>query len=291
MSYSHSTSHDSHLIKKLKDVPLLTAEEEKELTTQWVETQNAQACDKLIIAHLRLVAKVAKGYRGYGLPLSDLISEGNIGMMHAMRHFDPSKGFRLSSYAIWWIRAYIQSHILHSWSMVRIGKTNAQRKLFFRLNKTRQSIKEAHDDDEMTPEMVQAIAIKLKVKPEEVIHMAQRLTKDSSLNISYNDDSGDKSSEWIDWIPDERDNQEIAVIQQDEIKRRKELFDEALTYLTPRQIAVLTDRRLTEPPLTLEAVAKKYDISRERARQIEQESILKLSKVVKKLSHQCPTHI
>lgn len=286
---SHFNEHDSHYIKRIKDIPILSREEELNLTKKWQESQNSEAADRIINAHLKLVAKIANGYRGYGLPLNDLIAEGNIGMMQAMKHFDPDKGFRLSTYATWWIKASIQEYILQTWSIVKMSSSSTQKKLFFGLRKTRLAIQSAHED-ELTPELINAIAEKLQVKPAEVEYMAQRLTKDSSLNLILGN-SDDNQSEWIDWITDEKENQEVQVIQRDEIKKRKALFDKAMESLNERERQILIERRLCENPLTLEEIAEKYQISKERVRQIENNCILKLQKTIRTIVSPHPHHL
>lgn len=291
MSKFNTCDLDMHYVKKVKAIPMLSLEDEVALTQDWQQTQNPKSAEKLINAHLKLVLKIANGYRGYGLPLSDLIAEGNIGMMHAMKHFDPAKGFRVSTYASWWIRASIQQHILNAWSLVRLGTTTSQRKLFFSLKKTQRAIQMTHEEnDQMSPEVIIAVADKLKVSPRDVEHMAQRLTKDSSLNtkISTTDEG---SNEWIEWLSDERENAEISLMQRDEMQKRQALLDKVYSCLTEREKEILKDRRLTEPPLTLEAVASKHQISMERVRQIEHNIILKLQKQVRLISPKDPRHI
>lgn len=280
MSFFHDNDHDSHYIRKIKKIPILSNEEEIKLARAWRETMDRPSAEKLINAHLRLVTKIAAGYRGYGLPLSDLIAEGNIGMLQAMKHYDPEKGFRLSTYAMWWIRASIQEHILHNWSLIKIGTTSSQKKLFFSLRKTSAAIRKAHEDETLTPELVTAIATKLKVSEEEVKHMSQRLKKDHSLNtpLQANDEN---QTEWIEWLVDERDNQEINLIQKDEMVKRRILFNDAMTCLTDRERSIIQKRRLTEPPLTLDEVSDDLGISRERVRQIENAAFSKLQKHIR----------
>ncbi|MCX7338522.1 MAG: RNA polymerase sigma factor RpoH [Alphaproteobacteria bacterium] len=279
-------------IRKIRQLPMLTSEEEYTLAKDWRERQDYKSVEKLINSHLRLVAKIAQGYRGYGLPLSDLIAEGNVGILQAMKHYDPDKGFRFSTYAMWWIRASMQEYILQSWSLVKIGTTRAQKKLFFGLRKAQHQIDqeleldgnlEGHQDG-LTPEKIKKIAEKLLVTPEEVLQMHQRLgAKDHSLN-SPRGNSEDSTSEWIEWIADESDNQEIQLAQQDEMTERKRLFDQAMTCLDKREHAIFVKRRLAEPPRTLEELSTKLGISRERVRQIENKAFEKIQKFIKRLA-------
>jgi len=271
-------------IARIRDIPLLSQEEEYELATKWREKGDRQAIDRLLSSHLRLVAKVASGYRGYGMPLSDLIAEGNIGMMHAIKHYDPQRGFRFSTYAMWWIKAHIQDYVLRSWSLVKIGTTSAQKRLFFNLRKTRKSGPANESDFELSPEMVAHIASKLDVKEEEVRQMNHRLSgADHSLNVVISDDA-QGGSEWLEWLVDERDNQEITLVQRDEIDKRRQLLDKAMASLSERERLIIIDRRLTEPPHTLESLSDKYAISRERVRQIEVGAFEKLQRAIKRLS-------
>jgi RNA polymerase sigma-32 factor len=269
-------------LRKIRSIPLLTQDQEYQLAKQWRDTQDSNALEKLIASHLKLVAKIAGGYRGYGLPLSDLIAEGNIGIMQALKNYDPERGYRFSTYALWWIKASIHNYILQSWSLVKLGTTRSQKKLFFGLRKAQQTLKQDNETEaEMSEERVKQIAAELEVKEEEVWQMHQRLNfKDHSLNYSAHEE-GD--SEWIEWIIDERDNQEIQLAHQDEYNKRKRLFDKALDCLTQREHEVLASRRLKEPPYTLEQIGEKMSISRERVRQIENEAFLKLQKQIKRL--------
>jgi RNA polymerase sigma-32 factor len=287
---TYDTDSHHHYIKKIRGIPLLTVEEESQLAKKWRESQDPKAVDRLISSHLRLVAKIADGYRGYGLPVTDLIAEGNLGMMQAMNHYDHEKGFRFSTYAMWWIRASMQEYILKSWSLVKIGTTSAQKKLFFNLRKTKHSLNRS-DENYLTQEHITYIAKKLDVKEEEVIQMDNRLSgKDYSLNTPVSTDS-DSSMEWIEWISDESDNQEIQLAHKDEITKRQNLLNEAISCLNEREHLILVDRRLTEPPHTLEALSEKYKISRERVRQIEVKAFEKLHKTIKNLSHPAHHHI
>lgn len=278
----HKIDLDQHYINKIRNLPLLTQEEEYKLAKQWKNENNRKAMDKLISSHLKLVTKIALGYRGYGLPLSDLIAEGNIGMIQAMKHYDPDKGFRLSTYAMWWIKARIRDYVMGSWSMVKIGTTAAQKKLFFNLRKTQRSMTET-ESNELTPEIISSIANKLSVPEYEVKQMYQRMSgKDSSLNALLGDDSD--SGEWIEWMADERDNQEIRLVHLDEMQKKRNLFDQAIKCLDRREHAIFIKRRLQEPPDTLEEISNNFSISRERVRQIEHAVFLKIQKEIKRLS-------
>lgn len=264
-------------------MPILTVDEEYQLAKKWREEGDRQAVEKLVSSHLRLVAKIAAGYRGYGLPINDLISEGNIGMMQAMKHFDPERGFRLSTYAIWWIKAAIQEYILHSWSMVKIGTTAAQKKLFFNLRKEKRAFNE-NEELYLTDEQTAEIAIRLGVKEAEVTEMNQRMiSQDHSLNAPIRT-SGEGDSEWVDWITDERDNQEVVAVELDELTKRRKLLDKAMMHLTQREQDVIVHRRLKEPGDTLEELSLKLGISRERVRQIEVKAFEKLQKTMKRLA-------
>lgn len=284
---SSSSEHDinKHYINKIKKLPILSNEEEYILAKQWKEKQDSKAIEAILNSHLRLVAKIATGYRGYGLPISDLIAEGNLGMMQAMKHYDPEKGFRFSTYAMWWIKASMQEYILQSWSLVKIGTTNAQKKLFFSLKKTHAKLnQDTPNDEELSEEKIKRIAEKLSVKEDEVKQMHQRLgARDHSLNAPMGNQD-ESTTEWIEWISDEKDNQEIKIIQADEMKKRRTLFSKALTCLNQREHIILYDRRLKEPPLTLEEISSKLNISRERVRQIENSAFDKLKKQIKRLT-------
>ena len=273
---------NQHYLRKIRALPLLSQDQEYQLAKEWREQQKDAAVEQLIASHLRLVAKIAQGYRGYGLPISDLIAEGNVGIMQAMKHYDPDRGYRFSTYAMWWIRASIQDYILQSWSLVKMGTTRAQKKLFFNLRKTQKVLASEHQTDlNLTPEKVKEIAKRLDVKEEEVWQMHQRLSsKDSSLNQTMQED---EDTEWIEWLTDERENQEIQLAQHDEMRKRKNLFQKALACLSSREHQILVDRRLTEPPLTLEQLSEKTGLSRERVRQIENKAFLKIQKQIKRL--------
>jgi len=265
-------------LQEIKKFPILSADEEFMLAKRYKEQGDTKAAHKLVTSHLRLVAKIAMGYRGYGLPITDLISEGNVGIMKAVKKFDPDKGFRLATYAMWWIRAQIQEYVLHSWSLVKIGTTAAQKKLFFNLKKLKNQLKSI-DDDTLSPDNIREIANRLDVKEAEVIDMENRLyTKDHSLNTPV---SQEADVEWQDMIIDENDTQDIIFENKNEYNYRKNLFTKALDVLNPREKEIIKLRRLSEKPKKLEELSQKYKISRERVRQIEEKAIQKLQKEIK----------
>jgi RNA polymerase sigma-32 factor len=275
---------NQHYINRIRRVPMLTLDEEYQLAKRWREEGDRKAVEKLVSSHLRLVTKIASGYRGYGLPLSDLISEGNVGMMQAMKHFDPDKGFRLSTYAMWWIKASIQEYILHTWSLVKMGTTAAQKKLFFNLRKEKQELT-GFDESDLTPEKIAEIAKKLEVREEEVIQMNHRMSsQDHSLNAPIKT-SGEGESEWVEWLMDDRDNQEVNLVEHDEITKRRALLDKAMQLLNERERQIIFERRLKDPPQTLESLSEILGISRERVRQIEVRAFEKLQKSIKRLSN------
>ena len=268
----------SRYLDQIRKFPMLTADEEYMLAKSWQEHGDLEAAHRLVTSHLRLVAKIATGYRGYGLPLAELISEGNVGMMQAVKRFDPERGFRLATYAMWWIRAAIQEYILHSWSLVKIGTTAAQKKLFFNLRKLKGQM-QAIEEGDLTPERVTAIAEKLDVPEAEVVSMNRRMAApDHSLNAPLRSDS---ESEWQDWLVDEQDDQETRLGQSEELALRRDLLTDAMATLNPRERHVLTERRLKEAPATLEDLSKIYNVSRERIRQIEVRAFEKLQKAMK----------
>ena len=273
-------SSEGNLARYLQDIrkfPMLEPEEEYMLGKRWREREDVHAAHKLVTSHLRLVAKIAMGYRGYGLPLSELISEGNVGMMQAVKRFDPERGFRLATYAMWWIRAAIQEYILHSWSLVKMGTTAAQKKLFFNLRKLKGQMK-AIEDGDMSPEQVNEIATKLDVPEQDVVNMNRRLSSpDHSLNAPLRQDS---DGEWQDWLVDEVESQEHSIAEKEEFGRRKVLLTGAMEGLNDRERHILTSRRLRDDPITLEDLSKEYGISRERVRQIEVRAFEKLQKAV-----------
>ena len=272
----------SRYLREIQKFPILTHENEIKYATDWIENRSSSAAHNLINSHLRLVVKIAMKYRGYGLQLSELISEGNLGLIQSLERFDPKKGFRLSTYAMWWIRASIQEYILHSWSLVKIGTTAAQKKLFFNLRSLKGKLK-ALDDGDLPPELVTEIADRLDVAENEVVDMNRRMAgHDHSLNNPY---SADNEDEWINGIQDERDNHENTFIQNDELFKRKEMLKLALKNLDERERRILTQRRLVDDPLTLDQLSKSFGISRERVRQVEVRAFEKLRKVVKNISY------
>jgi len=264
-------------LQEIKRFPILSAEEEYMLAKRFKEDGDTKAAHKLVTSHLRLVAKIAMGYRGYGLPVTDLISEGNVGIMQAVKKFDPERGFRLATYAMWWIRAQIQEYVLHSWSLVKIGTTAAQKKLFFNLKKLKNQIGSI-DEGNLSPENVREIANRLNVKEVEVTNMEGRLfSGDQSLNVQLGFET---DAEWQDMLVDESDNQDIIYEKKDEYNHRKKLFLEALKILNPREKEIIKLRRLSEKPKKLEELSIKFKISRERVRQIEEKAMEKLQKEI-----------
>lgn len=265
-------------LQEIKKYPLLSHEEEISLAQKWRSTQDNAAAHKLVTSHLRLVAKIAMGYRGYGLPLNELISEGNVGMMQAVRRFDPDKGFRLATYAMWWIRASIQEYILHSWSLVKMGTTAAQKKLFFNLRRLKGQM-QAFEEGDLQPEQVDHIATALDVSNDEVVQMNRRLSApDHSLNAPLHMDT---EGEWQDWLIDHGDNQEESFAESEELSDRQALLTTALQKLNERERNILTQRRLQDDPATLEDLSHQYSISRERVRQIEVRAFEKLQAAMK----------
>ena len=262
-------------LAQIKKFPMLDAEEEYMLAKNWRENGNLQSAHKLVTSHLRLVAKIAMGYRGYGLPVNELISEGNLGLMQAVKKFDPGKGFRLATYAMWWIKAAIQEYVLKSWSLVKMGTTTAQKKLFFNLKKIKNQIAPNQDGD-LKDDQVKEISKRLDVDSDEVINMNRRMMgQEKSLNDPIKDGESD---EWQDWLVDDRLDQELLVSQQQEYNDRKELLNKAMRILNDREKKIISARRLSENPITLEELSKKYKISRERIRQIETKAFEKLQK-------------
>ena len=264
----------SRYLEQIKRFPMLSAEEEYTLAKDWKDKDNLEAAHKLVTSHLRLVAKIAMGYRGYGLPMGELIAEGNLGMMHAVKRFEPEKGFRLSTYAMWWIRASIQEYILRSWSLVKIGTTAAQKKLFFNLRRIKGEIK-AIDDGDMAPEQVTEIAERLDVPEMEVINMNRRLGPgDHSLNATIGGES--EGGEWLDWLEDDSANQEVTFAEAEEYDSRRQLLVAAMDELNAREVEIIKARRLSDTPLTLEELSQRFGVSRERIRQIEARAFEKL---------------
>ncbi|MEW6018739.1 MAG: RNA polymerase sigma factor RpoH [Pseudomonadota bacterium] len=266
----------SRYLSEIRKFPMLAKDEEFMLAKRWQEHEDPEAAHRLVTSHLRLVAKIAMGYRGYGLPIGEVISEGNVGLMQAVKKFDPDKGFRLATYAMWWIRASIQEYILRSWSLVKMGTTAAQKKLFFNLRKAKSQIS-AFEEGDLRPEQVREIATKLGVLDEEVISMNRRLSgPDASLNAPLRSDS---ESEWQDWLADDDSpSQESIVADNEERSLRMGLLEEAMAELTDRERHILTERRLKDDPTTLEELAGHYGVSRERVRQIEVRAFEKLQK-------------
>ena len=264
-------------LQEIKKFPMLTAEEEYMLAKRYKEHGDSDAAHKLVTSHLRLVAKIAMGYRGYGLPVTDLISEGNVGIMQAVKRFDPEKGFRLATYAMWWIRAQIQEYVLHSWSLVKIGTTAAQKKLFFNLRKIKNQLTSI-DSGNLSPENVREIATRLNVKEGEVIDMENRLfTSDQSLNVKLGEEH---DTEWQDLIEDKQETHDRIIENKDELNYRRSLFSKAFEVLNEREKEIIKLRKLNENPLKLEDLSKKYKISRERIRQIEEKALEKLQKEI-----------
>ena len=272
---------DGNLSRYLQDIrkfPMLTQEEELALSYRWRDQEDMDSAHRLVTSHLRLVAKIAMGYRGYGLPVGDLISEGNVGMMQAVKRFDPDRGFRLATYAMWWIRAAIQEYILHSWSLVKMGTTAAQKKLFFNLRRLKGQM-QAIDEGDLNPEQVAKIAHLLDVPEQDVVNMNRRLAApDNSLNAPVRQDG---EGEWQDWLVDNADNQEIVLAERQEFDGRKQLMANGLKTLNDRERHILVERRLKDNPTTLEDLSHHYNISRERVRQIEVRAFEKLQKAMK----------
>ena len=262
-------------LDQIKKFPMLDAEEEYMLAKNWKTTGNVKSAEKLVTSHLRLVAKIAMGYKGYGLPVSEMISEGNIGLMQAVKKFDPDKGFRLATYAMWWIKAAIQEYVLRSWSLVKMGTTTAQKKLFFNLKKIKNQIAPDQEGD-LKKDQVDEISKRLDVDSKEVVNMNRRMMgQEKSLNSPIK--SGE-TDEWQDWLIDESLDQELIISQQQEFNEKKELLENAMKILNEREKEIINARRLSENPVTLEELSKKYKISRERRRQIETKAFEKLQK-------------
>ena len=269
----------SRYLQEIRKFPMLEADEEFTLAKQYAEDGNVKAAHRLVTSHLRLVAKIAMGYRGYGLPLGEVISEGNVGLMQAVKKFDADKGFRLATYAMWWIRASIQEYVLRSWSLVKIGTTAAQKKLFFNLRRLKGEIN-AIDGGELNPEQVSEIAERLGVQEDEVVMMDGRLSiGDQSLNAPMRGDMED-GGEWQDWLEDDSDSQETVLIEEDEMDVRRQMLVQAMSVLNEREAAILQARRLQDEPATLEELSHRFDVSRERIRQIETRAFEKLRKAM-----------
>ena len=268
----------SRYLQEIRKFPMLEPDEEFMLAKRYKEHADPVAAQKLITSHLRLVAKIAMGYRGYGLPISEVISEGNVGLMHAVKRFEPDKGFRLATYAMWWIRAAIQEYVLRSWSLVKIGTTAAQKRLFFNLRKVKSQIA-ALDDGALHPDQIKQIATTLNVTEDDVVSMNARLSGDASLNSPMRADEG--SSEWQDWLVDDTPSQETTLGESEEYNERMGLLTNAMSVLNERERAIFQARRLQDNPATLEELAQQYDVSRERIRQIEVRAFEKVQDAVK----------
>jgi len=269
----------SRYLQEIRKFPMLEKQEEYMLGKAWQDHGDTESAHKLVTSHLRLVAKIAMGYRGYGLPVGELISEGNVGLMQAVKKFDPDRGFRLSTYAMWWIKASIQEYVLRSWSLVKIGTTAAQKKLFFNLKRVKGQIKAVEAGD-LTPEHVEEISTRLNVTEDEVVEMNRRMSGgDRSLNAPLRND-GDGDGEWMDWLEDDQPDQETLVVESDELTQRRALMTAAMTELNEREQHILMERRMKDSPTTLEELSQTYDISRERVRQIEVRAFEKLQKAM-----------
>ena len=271
-------------LQEIRKFPMLAPEEEYMLGKRWKEHGDTKAAQKLITSHLRLVAKIAMGYRGYGLPVGDIISEGNIGLMQAVKRFEPDKGFKLATYAMWWIKAQIQEYVLRSWSLVKIGTTSSQKKLFFNLRKVKSRI-QALEEGDLRPDQVKLIATKLGVEEQEVVNMNRRLAGDTSLNAPLRSDA-DGDGEWQDWLVDDNDSPETVLGDNEETDQRNALLSQALTKLNDRERRVIEARKLQDEPATLEDLSQEFNVSRERIRQIEVRAFEKLQKAVKAAASQ-----
>ena len=268
----------THYLEEIRRFPMLEPQQEYMLAKRWREHGDRDAAHKLVTSHLRLVAKIAMGYRGYGLPISEVISEGNVGLMQAVKRFEPDKGFRLATYAMWWIKAAIQEYILRSWSLVKMGTTANQKKLFFNLRKAKSKIS-ALEEGDMRPDQVKLIAKRLGVTEQDVIDMNRRLGGDASLNASIRED-GD-AGEWMDWLVDDSPSQERILVENEEFDNRRKALGQALEVLNDRERRIFEARRLADDPITLEELADEFGVSRERVRQIEVRAFEKVQKAVK----------
>ncbi|WP_075997215.1 RNA polymerase sigma factor RpoH [Salaquimonas pukyongi] len=269
----------SRYMQEIRKFPMLEPDEEYMLAKRYHEYDDPEAAHKLVTSHLRLVAKIAMGYRGYGLPIGEVVSEGNVGLMQAVKKFDPERGFRLATYAMWWIKASIQEYVLRSWSLVKMGTTANQKRLFFNLRKAKSKI-QALDDGDLNPDQVKQIATQLSVSEEEVVSMNRRLGGDASLNAPIKASEGE-SGEWQDWLVDDTENAEQILVKQDELEARRDMLADALDVLTDREKRIFLARRLEENPITLEELSGEFDISRERVRQIEVRAFEKVQKAMK----------
>jgi RNA polymerase sigma-32 factor len=273
-------------LEEIRRFPMLEPQQEYMLAKRWQEHEDAAAAQKLVTSHLRLVARIAMGYRGYGLPIGEVISEGNVGLMQAVKRFDPDKGFRLATYAMWWIRAAIQEYILRSWSLVKMGTTASQKKLFFNLRKAKSQL-QALEEGDLRPDQVKQIATNLGVPEEDVVSMNRRLGGDASLNAPLRADS--ESGEWQDWLVDESPDQETTLVESEEMDRRREYLEAAMESLNERERRIFTARRLADEPLTLEELSAEFNVSRERIRQIEVRAFEKVQKAVQKAATKAET--
>ena len=273
-------------LEEIRRFPMLEPQQEYMLAKRWQEHEDAAAAQKLVTSHLRLVARIAMGYRGYGLPIGEVISEGNVGLMQAVKRFDPDKGFRLATYAMWWIRAAIQEYILRSWSLVKMGTTASQKKLFFNLRKAKSQL-QALEEGDLRPDHVKLIATNLGVPEEDVISMNRRLGGDASLNAPLRADS--ESGEWQDWLVDDGPDQETKLVESEEMDRRREYLGAAMDGLNDRERRIFTARRLADDPLTLEELSAEFSVSRERIRQIEVRAFEKVQKAVQKAAMKAET--
>ena len=269
-------------LDEIRKFPMLEPQQEYMLAKRYQEHGDRTAAHELVTSHLRLVAKIAMGYRGYGLPIGEVVSEGNVGLMQAVKKFDPERGFRLATYAMWWIKASIQEYILRSWSLVKMGTTANQKRLFFNLRRMKSKI-QAIDDGDLKPDQVKEIATKLKVSEDEVVSMNRRLTGDASLNAPIKAGEGE-SGQWQDWLVDDHDSQEQTLIEQDELDTRRAMLARAMDVLNERERRIFEARRLAEDPVTLEELSSEFDISRERVRQIEVRAFEKVQEAVQKFA-------
>jgi RNA polymerase sigma-32 factor len=277
----------SRYLDEIRRFPMLEPQEEYMLAKRYADYDDRDAAQKLVTSHLRLVAKIAMGYRGYGLPIGEVISEGNVGLMQAVKRFEPDKGFRLATYAMWWIKAAIQEYILRSWSLVKMGTTANQKRLFFNLRKAKSQL-QALGDGDLKPDQVEAIATKLGVTEEDVVSMNRRLSGDASLNSPLRSDS--ESGEWQDWLVDDRDNQETVMAETEELDQRRAMLKRALGVLNERERRIFEARRLAEDPMTLEDLSTEFGVSRERVRQIEVRAFEKVQEAMKAMAReQLPT--
>ncbi|MEM7216163.1 MAG: RNA polymerase sigma factor RpoH [Pseudomonadota bacterium] len=273
-----SESGLARYMQEIRKFPMLEPDQEYMLAKRYLEHDDRDAAHQLVTSHLRLVAKIAMGYRGYGLPIGEVVSEGNVGLMQAVKKFDPERGFRLATYAMWWIKASIQEYVLRSWSLVKMGTTANQKRLFFNLRKAKSRI-QALDDGDLNPEQVKQIATQLGVSEDEVVSMNRRLGGDASLNAPIKAAEGE-SGEWQDWLVDESESAEAMLVQQDELDNRREMLTKSLDVLNDREKRIFVARRLEENPITLEELSGEFDISRERVRQIEVRAFEKVQKAV-----------